>query len=116
MSSSPYTIGTILYAYLKKRFSFFVGGGISSIEDVAPLLEAGADKVSINSAAVKNPDLIDQLARTFGSQFVVLAIDARKVINQWTVHTHGGTRPTDKKLFSWAKEGQSLAWFHHDPC
>ena len=85
---------------------FTVGGGISSIEDVAPLLEAGADKVSINSAAVKNPDLIDQLARTFGSQFVVLAIDARKVINQWTVHTHGGTRPTDKKLFSWAKEGQ----------
>ena len=70
------------------------------------MLEAGADKVSINSAAVKNPDLIDQLARTFGSQFVVLAIDARKVINQWTVHTHGGTKPTDKKLFSWAKEGQ----------
>lgn len=85
---------------------FTVGGGISSIEDVAPLLEAGADKVSINSAAVKNPELIDQLARTFGSQFVVLAIDARKVINQWTVHTHGGSRPTDKKLFSWAKEGQ----------
>jgi cyclase len=86
---------------------FTVGGGITSVADVAPLLEAGADKVSINSAAVNNPDLIDELAKAFGSQFVVLAIDARKVGNQWTVHTHGGSRPTDKKLFSWAKEGQS---------
>ena len=100
------------FAELVKRIAahvnipFTVGGGISSIEDVAPLLEAGADKVSINSAAVKNPDLIEQLAKTFGSQFVVLAIDARKIVNQWTVHTHGGRNPTDKKLFSWAKEGQ----------
>jgi cyclase len=86
---------------------FTVGGGISSIADVAPLLEAGADKVSINSAAVKNPHLIDELAKAFGSQFVVLAIDARKIDNQWTVHTHGGSKPTDKKLFSWAKEGQT---------
>lgn len=85
---------------------FTVGGGISSVADVAPLLEAGADKVSINSAAVKNPALIDELAKAFGSQFVVLAIDARKIVNQWTIHTHGGTQPTDKKLFSWAKEGQ----------
>lgn len=85
---------------------FTVGGGITSVEDVAPLLEAGADKVSINSAAVKNPDLIDQLSKAFGSQFVVLAIDARKINNQWMVHTHGGSQPTDKKLFSWAKEGQ----------
>lgn len=86
---------------------FTVGGGITSVADVAPLLEAGADKVSINSAAVKNPGLIDELAKAFGSQFVVLAIDARKNDNQWMVHTHGGTKPTDKKLFSWAKEGQS---------
>jgi len=86
---------------------FTVGGGISSVEDVAPLLEAGADKVSINSAAVRNPQLIDELAKAFGSQFVVLAIDARKVANQWLVHTHGGSKPTDKKLFSWAKEAQS---------
>ena len=85
---------------------FTVGGGINSIHDVAPLLDAGADKVSINSAAVSNPDLIDDLAREFGSQFIVLAIDAKKIGNQWSVHTHGGTRPTDKKLFSWAKEGQ----------
>src|SRR6187401_1712447 len=69
---------------------FTVGGGISSEADVAPLLEAGADKVSINSAAVQNPDLIEQLAKKFGSQCIVLAIDAGKVDNQWTVHTHGG--------------------------
>ena len=86
---------------------FTVGGGITRVADVAPLLEAGADKVSINSAAVKNPDLIDDLAKAFGSQFVVLAIDARKAGNQWMVHTHGGSKPTEKKLFSWAKEGQS---------
>jgi imidazole glycerol-phosphate synthase subunit HisF len=85
---------------------FTVGGGISSVADVAPLLEAGADKVSINSAAVRNPDLIDELSRAFGAQCIVLAIDARKIENQWTVHTHGGKQPTEKKLFSWAKEGQ----------
>jgi imidazole glycerol-phosphate synthase subunit HisF len=85
---------------------FTVGGGISSVADVAPLLEAGADKVSINSAAVKSPQLIDELSKAFGSQFVVLAIDARKIDNQWTVHTHGGSKPTERKLFSWAKEGQ----------
>jgi cyclase len=71
------------------------------------LLEAGADKVSINSAAVRNPDLIDELSKAFGSQCIVLAIDARKVDNHWIVHTHGGKKPTEKKLFSWAKEGQA---------
>jgi cyclase len=85
---------------------FTVGGGIASIDDVSPLLEAGADKVSINSSAVKNPNFIDELSKAFGSQFIVLAIDARKSDNQWTVHTHGGSKQTDKKLFSWAKEGQ----------
>lgn len=85
---------------------FTVGGGISSVYDVAPLLEAGADKVSINTAAVERPNLIEQLAREFGSQCVVVAIDARKIFNTWTVHTHGGHRPTDKKLFSWAREVQ----------
>jgi imidazole glycerol-phosphate synthase subunit HisF len=85
---------------------FTVGGGISSVEDVAPLLEAGADKVSVNSAAVRNPHLIDELSKAFGSQCIVLAIDARRIDNQWTVHTHGGKQPTDKKLFTWAKEGQ----------
>lgn len=85
---------------------FTVGGGIGSLQDVAPLLDAGADKVSINSAAVRRPELIDELSREFGSQFIVMAIDARKVDNAWVVHTHGGTRPTDRKLFSWAKECQ----------
>ncbi|HEX6226650.1 MAG TPA: imidazole glycerol phosphate synthase subunit HisF [Chryseolinea sp.] len=85
---------------------FTVGGGISSVADVAPLLEAGADKVSVNSSAVRNPQLIDELAKAFGSQCIVLAIDARKVENQWIVHTHGGKNSTDKKLFTWAKEGQ----------
>lgn len=86
---------------------FTVGGGIGSVADVAPLLEAGADKVSINSAAVINPNLIDELSKAFGSQCIVLAIDAKKIGNQWIVHTHGGKQPTEKKLFSWAKEGQS---------
>jgi imidazole glycerol-phosphate synthase subunit HisF len=85
---------------------FTVGGGISSVSDVAPLLEAGADKVSVNSAAVRRPELIDELSKAFGAQCIVLAIDARKIDNQWIVHTHGGKQPTDKKLFSWAKEGQ----------
>jgi cyclase len=85
---------------------FTVGGGISSSDDVGPLLEAGADKVSINSSAVRNPMLIDELSRDFGAQCIVLAIDARKNNNQWTVYTHGGKQATDKKLFSWAKEGQ----------
>jgi cyclase len=85
---------------------FTVGGGIGSVADVAPLLEAGADKVSINSAAVRNPQLIDDLSKAFGAQCIVLAIDARKVDNAWTVHTHGGKNATDKKLFTWAREGQ----------
>lgn len=90
----------------KVTIPFTVGGGIGSVEDVGPLLDAGADKVSINSAAVKNPGLIDELSVAFGSQCIVLAIDARKIGNQWTVHTHGGRTPTEHKLFSWAKEGQ----------
>ncbi len=85
---------------------FTVGGGISAVEDVAPLLESGADKVSINSSAVKNPQLIDQLAKAFGSQCIVMAIDAREIAGEWIVHTHGGKNPTDKKLFNWAKEAQ----------
>ena len=85
---------------------FTVGGGITSVADVAPLLEAGADKVSVNTSAVQNPQLIDELSKAFGAQCIVLAIDARKIDNTWTVHTHGGKNPTEKKLFAWAKEGQ----------
>ncbi|HET6540107.1 MAG TPA: imidazole glycerol phosphate synthase subunit HisF [Chryseolinea sp.] len=100
------------FAYLVKDIArhinipFTVGGGISSVGDVAPLLEAGADKVSVNSSAVRDPKLIDELSKAFGSQCIVLAIDARKIDNQWIVHTHGGKNPTEKKLFTWAKEGQ----------
>jgi imidazole glycerol-phosphate synthase subunit HisF len=91
---------------LNINIPFTVGGGISSIEDVAPLLESGADKISINSSAVKRPELIDELAKAFGAQCIVVAIDAGKINNNWIVHTHGGNTATDKKLFSWAKEVQ----------
>lgn len=83
---------------------FTVGGGISSVEDVSPLLYNGADKVSVNSSAVRRPELIDELVQAFGSQCIVVAIDARYVDGEWIVHTHGGSRPTDKELFSWARE------------
>lgn len=83
---------------------FTVGGGISSVEDVAVLLKNGADKVSINSAAVKNPNLINELAEQFGSQCIVVAIDAKQINGQWKVHLVGGKVPTDIDLFEWAKE------------
>ncbi|MGA0273556.1 MAG: imidazole glycerol phosphate synthase subunit HisF [Flavobacteriaceae bacterium] len=83
---------------------FTVGGGISSVEDVAILLKNGADKVSVNSAAVKNPKLIDALAEQFGSQCIVVAIDAKQIEGQWKVHLVGGKEPTDRDLFEWAKE------------
>ena len=86
---------------------FTVGGGISSLEDAARLLDAGADKISINSAAIANPALIDQIATRYGSQFVVVAIDARcGEDGVWRVTTHGGSRETDKELFAWAKEAE----------
>ncbi|PHQ56451.1 MAG: imidazole glycerol phosphate synthase subunit HisF [Lutibacter sp.] len=83
---------------------FTVGGGISSVEDVEILLNSGADKVSINSSAVKNPQLINDLAAKFGSQCIVVAIDAKQVIGEWLVHLIGGKVPTEIKLFDWAKE------------
>ena len=83
---------------------FTVGGGISHVEDVAPLLYAGADKVSVNSSAVKRPELIDELVAEFGSQCIVAALDARFVDGDWIIHTHGGSKPTEKELFSWARE------------
>ena len=85
---------------------FTVGGGISSIEDAARLLDVGADKISINSAAVRNPRLIDEIASKYGSQFVVLAIDAKMVDGRWLITTHGGRRLTERELFEWAREGQ----------
>jgi len=86
---------------------FTVGGGISSSEDVSALLNAGADKVSINSAAVKNPALIDELAARFGSQCVVVAIDSKLVDGQHRVHTHGGRKATQLDTLNWAREMES---------
>ncbi|OIP45131.1 MAG: imidazole glycerol phosphate synthase subunit HisF [Flavobacteriaceae bacterium CG_4_10_14_3_um_filter_31_253] len=83
---------------------FTVGGGISSVENVNELLKWGADKVSINSSAVKRSDLISELADKFGSQCVVVAIDAKQIEGEWFVHLAGGTIPTEIKLFDWAQE------------
>ncbi len=82
---------------------FTVGGGIQSVAEVGDLLQAGADKVSINSAAFKRPELISELAQTFGSQCVVLAVDARPD-PEWQVYLKGGTQPTGRDLLSWASE------------
>ena len=83
---------------------FTVGGGISSIKDVEILLKNGADKVSINSAAVRNPQLINDLALAFGSQCVVVAIDAKQINKNWMVHLVGGSVATSLNLFDWSKE------------
>ncbi len=83
---------------------FTVGGGISSVKDVEILLNNGADKIAINSSAVKNPNLINELALNFGSQCIVVAIDAKKIEGVWKVHLVGGKIPTDLDLFEWAKE------------
>ena len=88
----------------KVNIPFTVGGGISSVEDVDMLLHNGADKVSVNSSAVKNPDLINKLVAKFGSQCIVVAIDAKKIGDEWKVHLVGGKVPTDVELFSWARE------------
>lgn len=85
---------------------FTIGGGISSIADAEAMLEAGADKVSINSAAVRNPVLISDLARNFGSQFVVLAVDAKHIDGDWVVHLNGGRIPTQVRLLPWVKEAE----------
>ena len=87
---------------------FTVGGGISSIEDAEVILSAGADKISINSAAINNNELIPQIAQQFGSQFIVTAIDAKFEDNQWSVYKNGGRIKTELELFSWAKLAEKL--------
>lgn len=87
---------------------FTVGGGISSIEDVSVLLGAGADKISVNTSAVKNPQLIRDLANQFGSQCVVLAIDTKFENNEWYVYLNGGRVKTELKTIDWAKQAVSL--------
>lgn len=84
---------------------FTVGGGIGSVADVEKLLNAGADKVSVNSSALRNPSLIDDIASRFGSQVCVLAIDARYTDGDWLCYVNGGRVPVNRHLFEWAKEG-----------
>lgn len=97
---------TELVGHIAERINipFTVGGGISSLEDASRLLDAGADKITINSAAVANPDLITEISSKYGRQFVVVAIDAKKIDDVWRVTTHGGSRLTDLELFAWARE------------
>lgn len=89
---------------------FTVGGGINTLDDMKKILRAGADKVSLNTAAVTNPNLIAEGANFFGSQCIVVAIDAKfdQEINNWRVFTHGGRKATDKDVISWAKEAVKL--------
>ena len=86
---------------------FTVGGGINELSDVDRLLNAGADKVSINSAAIRNPKLIEEIAGHFGSQVCIVAIDANLTDNQWICYLDGGRIATEKNLFEWAKEAES---------
>lgn len=83
-----------------------VGGGINNTSDIRALLNAGADKVSMNTAAVNEPGLVRKSANMFGSQCIVVAIDAKKVGNRWEVFTHGGRTPTGKDVILWAKEAE----------
>ncbi|MEQ9426808.1 MAG: imidazole glycerol phosphate synthase subunit HisF [Cyclobacteriaceae bacterium] len=83
---------------------FTVGGGVSSLADASALLDAGAEKIAVNSAAIKNPGLINELVREFGSQAVVVAIDSQVIDGTDTVHTHGGRTPTEVETIAWTKE------------
>lgn len=104
--------GRSTFAGLVRRISeginipFTVGGGIGSIDDASRLLDAGADKISVNSAAIADPALIERIALKYGSQFCVCAIDAKCIDGTWTCTTHGGRKLTERELFSWAREAR----------
>ena len=87
---------------------FTVGGGVRTVDDVRQLLQAGADKVAVNSAAIARPELVRELADAFGSQCVVVAMDIKQVGDEWFIHSHGGTRPTDLEAIAWARRMESL--------
>jgi imidazole glycerol-phosphate synthase subunit HisF len=87
---------------------FTVGGGIHNIEDVSVLIRAGADKVTVNSAAVRRPELIVEIAGEFGSQCVVVAIDTKRIENEWIVYVDGGRTPTELKTHEWARRVEEL--------
>lgn len=103
------TLATLVEKIAREiNIPFTVGGGIATVEDVQILLKAGADKVSINSAAVLRPAIIGEMAQKFGSQCIVLAIDANRLDGEWKVFTHGGRKPTALNLFQWARQGEQL--------
>jgi cyclase len=103
---------TMLHVVERTAESLFVpltvGGGIRSKEDMRSALNAGADKVSVNTMAVQHPNVISECAKDFGSQCVVCAIDAKRTGESWTVHTHGGRKPTDLDAVKWAVRAQDL--------
>ena len=99
------TLHDLVYEIAKSiDIPFTVGGGINSIKDVEKLLKNGADKISINSSAVKNPNLINELSKQFGNQCIVVAVAAKLVDNEWKIHLVGGKVPTELNLFEWVSE------------
>ena len=99
------TLHDLVYEIAKSiDIPFTVGGGIKSIKDVEKLLKNGADKISINSSAVKNPNLINELSKQFGNQCIVVAVDAKLVDNEWKIHLVGGKVATEQNLFEWVTE------------
>ena len=102
------TLNMVLEVAKQVNIPFTVGGGISSIHDVEMLLKHGADKIAINSSAVKNPNLVYDLAQKFGSQCIVVAIDGKQIDGNWKVHVAGGTIPTALNVLEWAKDVESL--------
>ena len=99
------TLHELVYEIAKSiDIPFTVGGGIKSIKDVEKLLKNGADKISINSYAVKNPNVINELSKQFGNQCIVVAVDAKLVDNEWKIHLVGGKVATELNLFKWVSE------------
>ncbi|WP_331272299.1 imidazole glycerol phosphate synthase subunit HisF [Motilibacter aurantiacus] len=97
-------LDTAAEAAVQSRVPLTVGGGVDTVEDVAELLAAGADKVVVNSAALAGPGLVEQAARRFGSQCVVVSVDVREVDGAWRCFSHSGSRPTERDPVSWARE------------
>ena len=109
------TLGDLARAVAKNlNIPFTIGGGVSSLADASVLLEAGADKISINSAAVRNPQLVRDLALEFGSQFVVVAIDGRQTPAGWEVYVQGGRTATGIKMYEWVRRIEDLGAGDHD--
>ena len=102
------TIETVKSIASQVFIPFTVGGGIKSLKDIDMLLKSGADKVSINTSAILNPDLIEEASKEYGAQCIVLAIDAKQDGETWNVYTHGGKNKTDLDAIEWAKKGQDL--------